>query len=123
MNCMDNSCKYLYQKCHNGEWHCLLTNDIVPDSIDKTQCENFVQARTCLDCMHSSIVIHKTDTIDDIEYRCPFQNNKLIYDDTNPYNFHYSDVPECRIGKFEEAFRGIVDFDDMEDYNGGGSYV
>lgn len=40
----------------------------------------------------------ETGTIDDIEYRCPFQENKLTYDDSiAPCYNHYYDVPECNV--------------------------
>ena len=101
MNCINDDCKYLYQDYHGDELHCLLTYSVIPDNIEETQCKNFVQAKTCINCKHATIQIYETDRIDSIEYRCPFQNNKLMYDDTNPYNFHYMDVPECNIDKFE----------------------
>lgn len=96
MNCIDDECKYLL-----SDWHCSLTNEEVPDDIDVTQCENYVQARTCINCVYSRITVYETGAIDDIEYRCPFQENKLIYDDLDVYNAHYADVPECNIEKFE----------------------
>lgn len=99
MNCIDNECRHLYS--HFGEWFCELTEQEIPDDIDVKQCENFTEAQTCLDCTHAKIQVHETGTIDDIEYRCPFQNDKMIYDDLNPYYAHYADVPECNIGKFE----------------------
>lgn len=101
MNCIDNACKYCEQCYLDDVLRCTLTDTVVPDNIDETQCENFVQAKTCLDCKHSKMTVYETGTIDDIEYRCPFQNNKLIYDDSNIYNTHYADIPECNIGRFE----------------------
>lgn len=100
MNCIDNNCRYL--NSYYLEWFCELNHEKVPDDIDVIQCEHFAQARTCIDCVHSRITVYETGTIDDIEYRCPFQNNKLIYDDSNPCCIHYFDIPECNIGKFEE---------------------
>lgn len=100
MNCIDNACRYL--NSYPAEWFCELNHEEVPDDIDVTQCKYFAQARTCVDCMHSRICVYETGTIDDIEYRCPFQNNRLIYDDSNPNCIHYFDVPECNIGRFEE---------------------
>lgn len=113
MNCMDSACKYCYEDYNNKtkvwECYCQLTGEIIPDDInptqpidiEQTQCENFVQAKTCLDCKHSKTTAYETGTIDDIQYRCPFQNNKLIYDDSNVYSTHYADIPECNIGRFE----------------------
>ena len=80
MNCIDNECKHLYSE--TGEMFCELTHAEVPDDIDEIECKNFLQAHTCINCMHSKITVYETGTIDDIEYRCPFQNNKLIYDDS-----------------------------------------
>lgn len=100
MNCIDNECKHLL-RTWDCEWYCNFTHEEVPDDIDTTQCEHFVQARTCINCTHSIPTIYETGTIDDIEYRCPFQDNRLIYDDLNPMNSHYADVPECNVGKFE----------------------
>lgn len=100
MNCIDNECKHTYSVF--GETCCKLTNQEIPDNIDVTQCKNFVQARTCVNCKHSIPTVYETGTIDDIEYRCPFQDKKLIYDDINVYNQHFSNVPECNIDKFKE---------------------
>lgn len=100
MNCIDNECRHLYAEM--GEWYCELTQQEVPDDIDVTQCKNYLQAHTCLDCAHARITVYETGTIDDIEYRCPFQNNKMIYDDSNPGCRHYADVPECNINKFQK---------------------
>ena len=99
MNCIDDECYYLNNQC--GIWHCELYKKEVPDDIDQTQCENFVAAKTCINCKHSLMTVYETGTIDDIEYRCPFQNKKMIYDDSNPYNYHFFDVPECNINRFE----------------------
>lgn len=100
MNCIDNNCRYL--NSYPVEWFCELNHEEVPDDIDVTQCEHFTQAHTCIDCTYSRIRVYETGTIDDIEYRCKFQNDKVIYDDSNPYCKHYADVPECNIGKFME---------------------
>lgn len=102
MNCIDNNCRYL--NSYPIPWFCELTYEEIPDDIDVTQCDNFIQACTCIDCVHSRTTVYETGTIDDIEYRCKFQGNKLIYDDSNPYCKHYVDVPECNIGRFKEEF-------------------
>lgn len=99
MNCIDNDCKYLFTQL--GNWYCNIKRCEIPDDIDITQCDDFVQARTCINCKHSISRIYETGTIDNIEYRCPFQDKKLIYDDLEPYMSHFADVPECNIGKFE----------------------
>lgn len=105
MNCIDNNCKHLLHTW-DCEMYCSLTNEEVPENIDIIQCENFVQARTCINCIHSSPTVYETGTIDDIEYRCPFQGNKMMYDDSDVYNSHFADVPECNIGKFEDGING-----------------
>jgi len=46
--------------------------------------------------------VYETGSIDDIEYRCKLQNNKLIYDDSNPYVTHPLDFPDCHINKYEQ---------------------
>lgn len=99
MNCIDNECKHLY--AYMGELYCSLSNEEIPEDIE-TGCKFFTHARTCINCKHSKLEIYETGTIDDIEYRCPFQGNKLIYDDLDPYTSHYADVPECNIDKFEQ---------------------
>lgn len=99
MNCIDNECKHLY--AYMGETYCSITNEEPPDDIDITQCEFYIQAKTCINCKHSIPTVYETGTIDDIEYRCSFQGNKLIYDDLDVYVSHYADVPECNIDKFE----------------------
>ena len=100
MNCIDNECRHLYSEF--GELYCKLTEKEIPEDIDITQCENYIQAHTCIDCIHAKRIVYETGTIDDIEYRCPFQNNKMIYDDLNVYMTHYADVPECNINKFSK---------------------
>lgn len=104
MNCIDNECRHLSTGLVNGYYDniCGLTGNAIPDDIDITQCKNFQQAHTCIDCIHSRITIYETGTIDDIEYRCPFQNNKMIYDDSDPGIRHYENVPECNIEKFQK---------------------
>ena len=102
-NCIDSPCKfcsYGFDKSY-GDPYCLLNKELVPDNIDETDCRDFKLAQTCIDCKHSIPQVYETGTIDDIEYRCPFQNNKLIYDDLNVGVTHYDDIPECNIGKFE----------------------
>ena len=103
MNCIDNECKHfhIWEKCS-------LTGAEIPDDIDITQCSNFLQARTCINCIHSVPTVYETGTIDDIEYRCPFQSNKLIYDDSNVYNGHFADVPECNINKWKPILIGSL---------------
>ena len=66
------------------------------------ECNELESPETCEYCKHSSITVYETGTIDDIEYRCKLQNNKLIYDDLNPYMTNYLDFPKCNIGKFEK---------------------
>ena len=100
MNCIDNECRHLYSEL--GESYCKLTGKEIPEDIDIIQCENYLQAHTCIDCIHAKVTIYEMGTIDDIQYRCPFQNNELIYDDLNPCYFHYADVPECNINKFSK---------------------
>jgi DNA polymerase III alpha subunit (gram-positive type) len=104
MNCIDNECRHL---CVGfvGDYfdnYCALTGREIPDDIDINQCQNYTQAHTCIDCIHAKVTVYETGTIDDIAYRCPFQNNKMIYDDNNPCMGHYTDVPECNINKFQK---------------------
>ena len=101
-NCIDSPCKhssYTFDTC-NDAW-CVLHNCEPPDDVDEIGCDDFELARTCIDCKYSRTTTYETGTIDDIEYRCPFQDNKLIYDDSNCNVDHYNDIPECNIGKFE----------------------
>lgn len=100
MNCIDNCCKYSYVDCR-GEYCCAVIDDNIPDE-QPEDCKYFLQAHTCINCKYSKETVYETGTIDDIEYRCPFQDNKLIYDDLSPYSYHFYDVPECNIDKFEE---------------------
>ena len=102
-NCIDHPCKYRKDTLHPKlDGYCVIKADEVPDRIDEIDCEFFKIAKTCLSCKHSEPTIYETGTIDDIEYRCPFQNNKLVYDDLNPYVDHYSDIPKCNVERFEE---------------------
>ena len=101
-NCIDSPCKYNHYDFEtvNSFW-CSLSKCEPPDDVDIVGCEHFELAKTCLDCKHSHRQEYETGTIDDIEYRCPFQDNKMIYDDSNPMVSHYGDIPECDIGMFE----------------------
>lgn len=101
-NCLDDPCKY-HHYCVDPQsnFWCSLHDCEIPDDIDETGCKDFELARTCIDCKHRKTTIYETGTIDDIEYRCPFQDGKLIYDDINPGVSHYADVPTCNINKFE----------------------
>lgn len=101
MNCIDNACKYCEKHYLDDVIRCTLTDTIVPDNIDETQCEKFTQAKTCLDCKHAKREIYETGSIDGIGYRCPFQTNKEIYHDVCWMSCHYADIPECNIGRFE----------------------
>lgn len=100
MNCIDNECVHTKSIC--GDWVCEL-DESYPDCItdDDFNCPNFVQAKNCLTCKHSSTTVYETGTIDDIEYKCKLQDKKMIYDDSNVLNQHHSDIPECNCGKWE----------------------
>lgn len=99
MNCIYNDCSHLYAR--GDDLYCSLTGTSVPDDIEKTQCNRYSQAKTCIDCIHAKVTVYETGEVDSIEYRCSLQEGAFIYEDTNPYCSHYSDVPECNIGKFE----------------------
>ena len=102
-NCIDSPCKYctyVFTESYDDNY-CIKKKCRVPDNIDETDCDSFELAKTCLDCKYSLPTTYETGTIDDIEYRCPYQNNEMIYDDLNPNVDHYSDIPECNVGKFE----------------------
>lgn len=94
-NCVDFPCKY------RQDDYCVLHDRNILDNIDVVGCADFILARTCLDCKWSRRTVYETGTIDDIEYRCTLQDNKLIYDDLNPGLDHYSDIPECNCMHFE----------------------
>ena len=99
MNCLDNECRHQYVVL--DDFYCKLTGKEIPEDIDVTQCKQYEQARTCINCAYGIPTVYETGTIDDIEYRCSLQNKKLMYDDSNPYYRHYADVPECNINKFK----------------------
>lgn len=102
-NCIDRECKYATHTIEPyGDLYCSLQNKEVQDDIDITGCKQFKVAKNCLNCKHSIPTVYETGTIDDIEYRCPFQNNKLIYDDSCCEVTHNIDIPECNINKWEE---------------------
>lgn len=102
-NCFDKNCIYSGHEFKNLliEFYCHKLKCEIDDAVEKEDCEHFKLAETCLDCKYSLPTTYETGTIDDIEYRCPFQNNKLIYDDLNPVISHYNDIPQCNINKFE----------------------
>ena len=61
-----------------------------------------MKAKTCINCKHAIVEVFESGQIDCVDYRCPFQDNKFIYSDNNVFAEHFCDVPECKIGKFEE---------------------
>lgn len=70
------------------------------------QREKYLENRnTCLDCKYANKRIYETGQIDDVEYRCSLQNNKMIYDDLHPMdeNYDYHDLPECPVDMFEQG--------------------
>ena len=108
-NCIDSPCKYNHYNFYSyNTFDCSLLKQDPPDDVDIVGCEHFELAKTCLNCKYAIQQVYETGTIDDIEYRCSLQNNKLIYDDSNPMVSHYGDIPECNIGMFEfEAWRKL----------------
>ena len=104
MNCFDD-CKYYYDSyIDNGS--CELKPDFkIPDN-DTFSCSDYIKAKNCLTCKHSSPTIYETGTIDWIEYRCNFEGNatwtdKVVYDDSEPMTYHHYDIPECPNGNWE----------------------
>lgn len=108
MNCIDNNCKHFYYRCGQDDLYCDLTNNTVPDDIEETQCDKYSEAKTCIDCVHAKITVYETGTVDSVEYRCSLQDDLLIYENLNPYYPHYSDVPECNIGKFKYEKKTVL---------------
>lgn len=104
MNCFDG-CKYYYDSCiDNGR--CELKPDFkIPDN-DTFSCSDYIKAKNCLTCKHSSPTIYETGTIDCIEYRCNFEGNatwtdKVVYNDSEPMIRHHYDILECPNGNWE----------------------
>jgi hypothetical protein len=100
-----DECRYLIEEPWSYEFICTkqqkkLTDEEI-DNCEYGKCALFEELKSCCNCKHSSVQIYETGTIDDIEYRCTLQNNKLIYDDGSPYQIHYADFPLCNINRFE----------------------
>lgn len=102
MNCAVNDCKFYDEEIDDQfcRKKCVQLSDNIYDD-DDWDCEDFEEARVCANCQHSRTTVYETGTIDDIEYRCPFLDNKLVYDDLSPCSRHFSDMPQCSTGKFE----------------------
>lgn len=101
MKC-DTECKFMFEDTLTDKFICTKFNKDVSDF--EGECESFEELCFCSTCKHSRSTIYETGTIDDIEYRCQLQNNKLIYDDSSPYSLHNSDFPECSINRYEKGF-------------------
>lgn len=100
-----DECRYLKEDLFSYEFICTkqqkeLTDEEL-DSCEYGKCVLFEELKACCNCKHSNVQIYETGTIDDIEYRCSLQNNKLIYDDSSFGLVHYADFPLCNIDKFE----------------------
>ena len=100
-----DECRYIQEEPLSYEFICTkqqkeLTDEEL-DNCEYGKCALFEELKACCNCKHSSVQIYETGTIDDIEYRCTLQNNKLIYDDSSPGLVNYADFPLCNIDKFE----------------------
>ena len=103
-NCFQYPCKFHshnWKLSYFEEWYCLKQQCEIDDIVEKINCKDFQLAKTCLDCKHSWPRVYETGTIDDIEYRCKLQNDKLIYDDSEYDINHYYKITECKKNKFE----------------------
>ena len=95
-NCWELPCKFCDSDLDT--LICRRTGEEVSEFIK--DCEQFEPAKTCLDCRHA--IIKNYDLTGEIDYHCPYENEKLIYSDVRPYQTHYADISECLNGKFEE---------------------
>ena len=97
--CEDDDCAYYKTDDFGERQYCSKLKCYIDELI--TQCNFFKLPETCEFCVYLYRIVYETGTIDDIAYHCKLQDNKLIYDDINPYIINYADFPECNIGKFE----------------------
>lgn len=103
MGCYE--CRYGKEKIPEDKLYCGKSCLEVSDEgyEDDFDCKDFEIFQSCSNCKHGRQIIYETGTIDDIEYRCKLQNNKLMYDDCSPFTLHNADFPICNIKKYEES--------------------
>ena len=97
LNCTDRYCKHSYYDLDKDIIYCKLSLDIN----NRDDCEYFEPRKCCDDCIHAKRIIFETGMIDEIDYYCTLQDNKLIYEDLS---FEPLDIkwPQCAIGLYEE---------------------
>ena len=117
MNCWDD-CKYFFENSDHSCWQkekyrCLANSELIITD-DDFDCVDYTIAKNCVTCKHSQERVYETGTVDGIQYRCPFQNNAVIYKDTNFMNLHHYSIPECQINKWET--RGSEYYESIRPY-------
>lgn len=91
-------CKH-YLETVNDKLMCTKHNNRLRDVVE--DCPDFEELQFCDSCAYSKTNVYETGVIDEIDYRCILQNNKLIYADNNPMRFENAKYPECNIGMYE----------------------
>ncbi len=99
--CEEEFCAFYKDDIFREHEYCSKRDCYIDELTDTNGCDYFEMPKTCDFCKHSFLEIYETGTIDDVEYYCKLQNNKLIYDDLSPYVVNYVDFPKCNIDKFE----------------------
>lgn len=96
-NCQTDFCKYCV--CDFAEeYSCKLDCKILDD--DNWDCIYFEPRQRCDDCEYAKVVTYETGTIDEIDYYCKLQGDRLIYQDVsfNVYDYFW---PDCPIDSFK----------------------
>lgn len=107
LGCCD--CKFAVDTLDNV-YTCTKMNTKITDQMcaNAENCKYFKKLQFCDTCEYAKVDVYETGTIDCVTYRCILQNNKLIYQDGNPFDCQNAKYPECNLGMYEEAKNGLV---------------
>ena len=92
-------CKYLLEN-YNNTFTCKKTGKTFEDW--DSACAQFKKLCACDTCMFSNTRVYELGEIDEIDYVCTLQNNKVMFEDTDPIRIKNSEFPECNIRLYEE---------------------
>lgn len=99
----DADCRYMVSEFWTSDdFNCSKHNMILSEELTECiHCKDFEPRQCCNDCIHAMTKSYETGTLDEIDYYCTLQDNKLIYEDIS-FNCYNPEWPKCPIGKFKE---------------------
>ena len=101
MNCIKDECWKLKEDSLTGNLICTENNVDITDTVDIIEnCPNYIPVESCPTCRYHKTYVYETGNLDGVGYRCSLQDGKEVYQDVNPLDCNYSDVPKCPIERY-----------------------